>query len=47
MLIANTIGGVLGAHTAIAKGSHFIRWIYLLMALLTAGKLVSDLLASP
>ncbi len=44
MLIANTIGGVLGAHTAIAKGSHFIRWIYLLMALLTAGKLVSDLL---
>lgn len=45
MLCANILGGYLGARTAIAKGSSFIKWIYLSMALLTAGKLLMDLLA--
>lgn len=44
MLLANMVGGYLGAHTAIAKGSAFIKAVYLLMAALTACKLVMDLL---
>lgn len=44
MLIANIIGGYLGAHAAILKGSRFIKWIYLIMALLTAFKLINDLI---
>lgn len=39
MALANMIGGYLGAHAAIAKGSSFIKWIYIVMAALTAGKL--------
>lgn len=42
MLIANIAGGYLGAHTAIARGSAFIKWIYLLMAALTSLKLLAD-----
>ena len=41
MLIANIAGGYLGAHTAISKGSIFIKWIYLIMAGLTAAKLLA------
>ncbi|MEI6513513.1 MAG: TSUP family transporter, partial [bacterium] len=33
MAAANLLGGYLGAHTAIRKGSTWIRWIYLIMAL--------------
>ena len=44
MLAANVLGGYLGARTAISKGSGFIKWIYLLMAVLTAGKLLVDVL---
>lgn len=44
MLVANIVGGWVGAHTAISKGSSFIKWIYLTMAILTASKLVADLL---
>ena len=40
MAIANIAGGYLGAHTAIAKGSTFIKWIFILMAGLTVIKLV-------
>ncbi len=43
MLIANIIGGYIGAHAAIAKGSTFIKWIYLTMAILTGLKLIVDL----
>lgn len=46
MLAANIVGGWIGAHTAISKGSSFIKWIYLIMAFLTAGKLIVDLLVS-
>ncbi|MEW6713234.1 MAG: TSUP family transporter, partial [Candidatus Riflebacteria bacterium] len=35
MIFANVAGGYLGARTAIAKGSRFIKWIYLSMAVLT------------
>lgn len=42
MLIANILGSYLGARTAISKGSKFIKWIYLIMAALTAGKLILD-----
>jgi hypothetical protein len=42
MLIANIAGGYLGAHTAIVKGSKFIKWIYLIMATLTGLKLIKD-----
>jgi uncharacterized membrane protein YfcA len=41
MLIANIAGGYLGARTAISKGSSFIKWIYLIMAALTATKLLA------
>lgn len=43
MLCANLLGGYLGARAAIAKGSGFIKWIYLVMAMLTALKLLIDL----
>ena len=46
MLVANIIGGYVGAHTAISKGSKFIKWIYIIMAVLTAGKLIVDLFMS-
>ncbi len=42
MLLANIVGGYVGAHAAIAKGSKFIKWIYLTMAILTGLKLVWD-----
>lgn len=42
MLFANMVGGYFGAHTAIAKGSRFIKWLYLVMAFLTAAKLIGD-----
>ncbi len=45
MLLANIVGGYLGAHAAILKGSRFIKWIYLTMALVTGLKLVADLIA--
>lgn len=44
MLAANVLGGYLGARTAIARGSSFIKWIYLVMAAVTAGKLTVDVL---
>ncbi len=44
MMIANIVGGYLGAHTAISKGSKFIKWIYLVMAVLTGVKLISEYL---
>jgi len=40
MLLANIVGGYLGAHAAISKGSQFIKWIYLAMAILTGAKLL-------
>lgn len=43
MLVANIVGGYLGAHAAISKGNKFVKWIYLVMALLTGLKLVFDL----
>ncbi|MBX7137567.1 MAG: TSUP family transporter [Oligoflexia bacterium] len=47
MLLANIVGGYLGAHTAISRGSSFIKWIYLLMAVLTGAKLLVDMLSAP
>lgn len=44
MLLANSAGGYLGAHSAISKGSKFVKWIYLIMASLTGAKLIVDLL---
>jgi len=46
MLAANVLGGYLGARTAIARGSAFIKWIYLAMAAMTAGKLIVDMLGA-
>ena len=39
MAAANMIGGWLGAHVAIRKGSSWVRWIYIVMALVLAAKL--------
>ncbi|MFZ5950839.1 MAG: sulfite exporter TauE/SafE family protein [Candidatus Rifleibacteriota bacterium] len=43
MIIANVIGGYLGARTAISKGSVFIKYIYISMAGLTALKLFLEM----
>lgn len=40
MLIANVAGGYVGARFAIRHGSSFVKWVYMVMALLTAGKLI-------
>ncbi|MBN8550242.1 MAG: TSUP family transporter [Deltaproteobacteria bacterium] len=42
MALANIVGGYCGAHAAIRKGNSFVKWIYVTMALLTAGKLILD-----
>lgn len=41
MAVANICGNWIGAHAAISKGNSFIKWIYVLMAVLTAAKLFS------
>lgn len=39
MAVANIFGGYVGAHTAVLKGNSFVKWVYILMAALTAAKL--------
>lgn len=46
-LAANILGGYLGARTAIARGSGFIKWIYLAMAAMTARPILASLTDSP
>ncbi len=43
MAAANILGGYIGAHTAISKGNSFVKWLYILMAILTAGKIAYEL----
>lgn len=40
MAAANLVGGYIGARLAVSKGSRWVRWIYLLMALAVATKLL-------
>lgn len=47
MLAANVLGGYLGTRTAIARGSGFIKGIYLAMAAMTARPILASLTYSP
>lgn len=42
MAVCNLVGGRLGANYAIKRGSGFVRWIFLIMSLLLAAKLLRD-----
>ena len=41
MVAANIVGARIGSKTAISRGSHFVKWIYLIMALMVAGKMIA------